>query len=94
MCEGLMCVCDNAIILDPPVFYEMTSDPGEKVPIPSDSSDKFKKMRDLMIKELELHVKSVGTINSQMTFTKMLWHPHLQPCCNFPSCQCTDPKYN
>lgn len=93
-CEGLICLCGSAIKLDPPVFYEMTSDPGERKPIPSDSSEKLIKMRDLMLIDLESHKKSVGTINSQMTLAKILWRPHLQPCCNFPSCECSDPKFN
>ncbi|XP_052072952.1 steryl-sulfatase-like isoform X2 [Mytilus californianus] len=93
-CEGLACLCRNAVILNPPVFYELTSDLGERKPIPSDSSEKYRNLRDIMTKELNDHVTSVGTINSQLTVRKLLWNPFLQPCCNFPTCKCTDPKYS
>lgn len=93
-CEGLACLCRNALVLNPPVFYELTSDLGERKPVPSDSSEKYRNLRDIMMKQLDDHVTSVGTINYQLTLTKLLWNPFLQPCCNFPTCKCTDSKYS
>ncbi|XP_061172195.1 steryl-sulfatase-like [Saccostrea echinata] len=92
-CYGLACSCSNTIKQDPPLLYDMTSDPGERNPINYTSNPTLQKIVEKITDAISEHKKSVGTPESRMTFFKLLWRPWFQPCCNFPSCSCSDPLY-
>ena len=72
----------------------MTSDPGETSPF-SSSSKEFKQLVPIMLDAIKAHEKSIGNIDSQFSWHKIMWRPDLQPCCNgtFPFCYCFDEKY-
>lgn len=72
----------------------MSSDPGEQRPIPINSDKEYQQLVDIMLKALDAHIQSVGIVDSQLTIPRMMWNPLLQPCCNFPSCKCSDPRYS
>ena len=87
------CSCKKALVLDPPVLFDMTSDPGENNPIRIDSNPKFTEIAELVDKAVEDHRKSIEPYENQFILPKLLWNPGLQTCCNFPYCSCVDPKY-
>nr|XP_022331454.1 steryl-sulfatase-like [Crassostrea virginica] len=92
-CYGLACECGNTIKYDPPLLFDMTADPGEKNPVNYKSNQNLQDIVNKIVTAISEHKKSVGTPESRMTFMKLLWRPWFQPCCNFPSCSCSDPVY-
>lgn len=72
----------------------MTSDPGERSPVDWVSEGK-QELVTTMLNAITEHSASLGNIESQFTWHKLMWRPHLQPCCNgtFPFCSCYDEKY-
>lgn len=87
------CLCRDAIKLDKPELYELTSDPGERNPLDIDSTEEYKKLAAIMNKAKEEHEKTVAHVQPQLSLYNSLWRPHMQPCCNFPYCSCEDSKY-
>ena len=89
-----VCQCNNAIKLQHPKLYEMTSDPGETTPIDTSSSD-YSHVTSVIQTAIDKHKSSIAPVASQFTYAKLIWRPFLQPCCNgtFPFCQCTDTKF-
>ena len=89
-----VCSCNHAIQLSSPELFDMTSDPGETSPF-STSSKEFKQLVPIMLDAIQAHEKSIGNIDSQFSWHKIMWRPDLQPCCNgtFPFCYCFDEKY-
>ncbi|XP_021378066.1 steryl-sulfatase-like isoform X1 [Mizuhopecten yessoensis] len=87
------CRCRDAIKLERPYLYDITSDPGENRPIDITSDQKYKELAELMIKATEEHTSSIVPVDCRLSFFKMLWRPQMQPCCNFPYCSCVDSKY-
>ncbi|XP_069116833.1 steryl-sulfatase-like [Argopecten irradians] len=87
------CNCEDAIKFEQPILYDITSDPGESKPIDISSDKKYKDLAELMIKATEEHKASIVPVDCRLTFFKILWRPHMQPCCNFPYCSCSDHKY-
>ena len=79
--------------MDPPVLYDMTSDPGEHRPIRIDTDEKYRKIAAIIETAVKNHKKSIKPVQNQFQLSKVMWLPHLQTCCNFPYCSCTDPKY-
>ena len=80
-------------MLDPPVLYDVTSDPEENHPIRSDQDEETKQITDRIITALAEHLKSIKPVDSQFTAKAIMWLPQLQECCNFPYCSCIDKKY-
>jgi hypothetical protein len=92
-CYGLACACTTTIKHDPPLLYDITDDPGERNPVNYKSNPKLQEIVQKMTNAIAEHKKDVGTPQSRMTFFKLMWRPWFQPCCNFPSCSCSDPVY-
>ncbi|XP_060083865.1 steryl-sulfatase-like [Ylistrum balloti] len=88
-----VCNCWDAIKLERPYLYDITSDPGENRPIDISSDKKYKEIAELMIKATEDHKNSIAPVDCRLSFFKLLWRPYMQPCCNFPYCSCVDIKY-
>lgn len=89
-----VCNCAKAHQLNPPELFELTSDPGETKPLYISSDEEYKIIVETMLKAKQEHKKSAVPAESQVTFYKVMWWPHLQPCCNFPYCSCKDTKYS
>ena len=87
------CFCSRALILNPPVLFDMTSDPEENKPIKIDTDPEYTKIADAINKAVENHKNSIAPCENQFVLQKLLWSPGLQTCCNFPHCHCTDSKY-
>lgn len=91
----LVCSCNNAIALNPPKLYDITSDPGETTPIQSDLQI-YKDVSEIVNIAILNHRKSLTPVESQFTWGKLAPKLSWQPCCNgvFPfNCLCVDKKY-
>ncbi len=94
-CGSLLCRCDgkDTIWHEHPLVFDMTSDPKESYPLDKDDA-MYNYVIDITNKAKEKHLKSMETAPTPPSDAEHLWQPHLQPCCNFPICSCTDPKYH
>ncbi|KAK3092346.1 hypothetical protein FSP39_001629 [Pinctada imbricata] len=84
------CVCSESIKLENPLLYEINSDPGEEKPL---NLEDHKEIVLAIEEAVKKHKESIQPTPPMMDFYKMLWRPHMQPCCNFPYCSCRDPVY-
>ncbi len=95
-CGGLACQCDGRTVRwhrDEPLLFDMTRNPREDDPL--DVTDpRYRPFVSKTGQGLKEHLDTLDkNVESQTSFWNVLWKPHLQPCCNFPYCSCTDPKY-
>ncbi|KAL4235555.1 hypothetical protein ACF0H5_003951 [Mactra antiquata] len=90
-----VCSCNHAFVLDTPLLYDITSDPGETNPIDSNSKQ-YKDIVPVILEAMKQHKNSIEPTTSQFSFRKVAPRFDWQPCCNgtFPfNCYCTDPKF-
>ncbi|KAL3865109.1 hypothetical protein ACJMK2_006738 [Sinanodonta woodiana] len=87
-----VCGCHSARVLEKPLLFDVTSDPGERSPLPS-SYPGYSDIIEAINKAVATHKSSIVPVESQFTARKLIWRPHWQDCCNFPKCSCSDPKY-
>ncbi|KAJ8308874.1 hypothetical protein KUTeg_013748 [Tegillarca granosa] len=92
-CEYL-CSCQSSITLDPPVLYELTSDPGERQPIKTSTSKEYQEIANKINMALHHHKDGIVPVEKQFSLHNLWWQPRLQICCNFPICECIDSKYS
>lgn len=94
-CE-YVCHCFGRFVIhhDPPILYNLAVDPSESQPIDMLSSPKFLKVISVVNNMRKNHEKSVTRVPDQFSFLNSIWLPWLQPCCNFPHCQCSDSKFD
>ena len=85
--------CPNYVQLNPPYLFNIDMDPGENNPISIESNTKYKAIVSVIDKATEKHKNSIPKVESMLTLWRVLWYPHLQPCCNFPTCSCLEEKY-
>ncbi|KAL8576162.1 hypothetical protein ACOMHN_027820 [Nucella lapillus] len=82
--------CKEALHLDPPKLYELTSDPTASVLL---SGKDHPHVVSAIVKAVRQHQDSVQEVPSQFTLWRLMWQPWNQPCCNFPACACEDEKF-
>ncbi|UYV83544.1 STS [Cordylochernes scorpioides] len=77
---------------EPPLVYNMTADPSEASPLPPNLAEPIILEADSARAAHQATLPDPPPI-SQFSTRNFLWKPWLQPCCNFPFCTCTDPRY-
>ncbi|CAG2106577.1 unnamed protein product [Medioppia subpectinata] len=87
-----MCMCFGAHVVhyNPPLLYNIASDPGENISIDINSDIKYQRIVDKISEEVKNHKQSVASVPSQFDFENTIWRPWLQPCCQFPTCSCSE----
>ena len=85
--------CHNYVHLNPQFLFNINSDPGENHPLSIETDPKYQDIVTIIDKATEKHTQSIPHVESMLSFRRVLWYPHLQPCCNFPLCSCMDRKY-
>lgn len=76
-----------------PIVYNIAVDPSENNQLdPNDA--KVKEILEIAGKKLEDHRKGISETADQFSIVNISWLPWLQPCCNFPYCQCLEEKYS
>lgn len=88
------CHCDDKYViwLEQPELYNIQQDISERHPI-SPKSNTYRKVMRTIRNAIYEHSAAVVHVDSQLSLSHSLWRPRYQPCCNFPACHCTDPKY-
>ena len=92
-CDVFVCHCIHAIWQDPPLLYNIATDPSEKTPLDT-SQPKYARILEVLKKAVKKHEASIAPVTNQFHWAKTIWNPLLQPCCNFPYCSCKDKKYS
>ncbi|CAH1785895.1 unnamed protein product [Owenia fusiformis] len=92
-CKFLCMDCSKSIPHDPPLLYNIEKDPKESKEIDINSNTMYKDIIAKVNIAVAQHKGSVTPVVNQYRFDKIFWRPWLQPCCNFPHCNCIDPKY-
>ena len=92
---GYICDCigDSVIYHDPPLLYNIAKDPSEENLLDS-TAPEYQHIMQAIQDGVQAHVDSIEPVEDQFDLIKMLPRPWLQPCCNPPSCKCTDDKFN
>ncbi|XP_035659881.1 arylsulfatase H-like [Branchiostoma floridae] len=92
--QQMVCYCDvqwGVTFNDPPLLYDVTNDPTEDRPISADSNPKYREVLDVITKAVEEHKQSLTKVDDQLAAGPLfLPRPWLQPCCNFPFCNCQE----
>ncbi|XP_076777071.1 arylsulfatase L-like isoform X2 [Arvicanthis niloticus] len=77
-----LCPCAGAVTEhDPPLLYELTSDPGEERPLAPGTEPAYAEVVAKLRQEHDVHHRSVGSIPQQLGSIYNVWLPWLQPCC-------------
>ncbi|XP_073526830.1 arylsulfatase H-like [Phyllobates terribilis] len=85
-----LCGCsgDKVIYHVPPLLYNLSNDPSEKNPLPTDS-ELYNEVLQTIQKAVAHHNATLHAVPQQLYGFNNLWDPRLQPCCGtFPFCLC------
>uniref|UniRef100_S4RPN3 Steroid sulfatase n=1 Tax=Petromyzon marinus TaxID=7757 RepID=S4RPN3_PETMA len=86
----VICHCHGSFVQthDPPLVFEMQSDPSESSPL-AVTSAAVQEVLAVVQRAVSSHQQSLTPVPSQFSLNNLLWKPWLQPCCGFlPSCGC------
>ncbi|XP_035660028.1 steryl-sulfatase-like [Branchiostoma floridae] len=84
------CAGQEVTYNDPPLLYDVTSDPTEDRLISVGSDPRYPIVIDVIKKAVEEHVDSLTEVENQFGVSNFIPRPWLQECCNFPFCDCQE----
>lgn len=92
---GFACSCfgDHVIVQDPPLLFNIVTDPGENRPCTKSDPCADENYDDVIahVNRAAAEFKSTLTeVENQYTWNKYVTRPWIQPCCNFPYCSCSE----
>ena len=95
-----LCRCEQVNWHDVPLLYNIGRDPSEKVLCtvdnlcePLTSEEDYHRVVTTIQESVEKHRETVDdSVTNQYSVFRLIPRPWLQPCCNFPNCQCTESK--
>ena len=92
-CYGI-CGCYGAdrTVHDQPLLFNVATDPSESQPLDT-TVPEHRNVLKIVSEAVAEQVQSVEQVENQFDYLKMMPRPWLQPCCNFPYCNCIDPVY-
>lgn len=96
-----VCMCHGEHVTPqaPPLLYDLSSDPSESRPLAPELEPRHREVLEQMDRAVRTHRDSLeaeGGVHAdgpsgQLTWTRILWRPWLQPCCGtFPFCGCEE----
>ncbi|XP_051464154.1 steryl-sulfatase isoform X3 [Apus apus] len=90
--DSHVCFCHEGFITwhDPPLLFDLSKDPEEKVPLTPETESRFYEILRVIHLAVENHTRSLDAVPNQLSWEKLLWKPWLQLCCSslFQSCYC------
>ncbi|NWY10323.1 STS sulfatase, partial [Aphelocoma coerulescens] len=90
--DSHVCFCHGEFITqhDPPLLFDLSRDPGEKVPLTPETESRFYEILRVIHQAVENHTRSLHAVPNQLSWDNLLWKPWLQLCCSslFQSCYC------
>ncbi|XP_065502173.1 steryl-sulfatase isoform X2 [Caloenas nicobarica] len=90
--DSHVCFCHGGFITqhDPPLLFDLSRDPEEKVPLTPETESRFYEILRVIHLAVDNHSRSLHAVPDQLSWNNLLWKPWLQPCCSslFQSCYC------
>ncbi|XP_053313345.1 arylsulfatase D-like [Spea bombifrons] len=89
--DKVLCACEGEGVIyhDPPLLFELSTDPSESNPLQVHSDPRYKTAINRIEKAVAKHRKTISTVPQQLSLWNGIWKPWLQPCCGtFPFCWC------
>ncbi|XP_077637713.1 steryl-sulfatase [Lonchura striata] len=90
--DSHVCFCHEGFITrhDPPLLFDLSRDPEEKVPLTPETESHFYKILRVVHQAVDNHTRSLHAVPNQLSWDNLLWKPWLQLCCSslFQSCYC------
>ncbi|XP_068777685.1 steryl-sulfatase isoform X3 [Struthio camelus] len=90
--DSHVCFCYGGFVTrhDPPLLFDLSRDPEEKVPLTPETESRFYEILHVILQAVDNHTKSLHAVPDQLSWDNLLWKPWLQPCCSslFQSCYC------
>ncbi|NXE21747.1 STS sulfatase, partial [Ardeotis kori] len=90
--DSHVCFCHDGFITrhDPPLLFDLSRDPEEKVPLTPETESRFYEILQVIHLAVDNHTRSLHAVPDQLSWDNLLWKPWLQPCCSslFQSCYC------
>ncbi|XP_038013956.1 steryl-sulfatase isoform X2 [Motacilla alba alba] len=90
--DSHVCFCHGGFITqhDPPLLFDLSRDPEEKVPLTPETESRFYEIIGVIHQAVENHTRSLHPVPNQLSWDNLLWKPWLQLCCSslFQSCYC------
>ncbi|XP_005151480.1 steryl-sulfatase [Melopsittacus undulatus] len=90
--DSHVCFCHGKFITwhDPPLLFDLSRDPEEKVPLTPKTERRFYEILRVIHLAVENHTRSLHAVPNQLSWGNLLWKPWLQLCCSslFQSCYC------
>ncbi|XP_075284114.1 steryl-sulfatase isoform X2 [Opisthocomus hoazin] len=90
--DSHVCFCHGAFITrhDPPLLFDLSRDPEEKVPLTPETESRFYEILRVIQLAVDNHTRSLHAVPDQLSWGNLLWKPWLQLCCSslFQSCYC------
>ncbi|NXO36764.1 STS sulfatase, partial [Locustella ochotensis] len=90
--DSHVCFCHGGFVTrhDPPLLFDLSRDPEEKVPLTPETESRFYKILRVVHEAVDNHTRSLHAVPNQLSWDNLLWKPWLQLCCSslFQSCYC------
>ncbi|KAJ7423654.1 Steryl-sulfatase [Willisornis vidua] len=90
--DSHVCFCHGGFIThhDPPLLFDLSRDPEEKVPLTPETESRFYEILRVIHLAIDNHTRSLHAVPNQLSWDNLLWKPWLQLCCSsvFQSCYC------
>ncbi|NWY68413.1 STS sulfatase, partial [Erithacus rubecula] len=90
--DSHVCFCHGGFIThhDPPLLFDLSRDPEEKVPLTPETESRFHEILGVVHQAVDNHTRSLHAVPNQLSWDNLLWKPWLQLCCSslFQSCYC------
>uniref|UniRef100_H0XQK5 Arylsulfatase D n=1 Tax=Otolemur garnettii TaxID=30611 RepID=H0XQK5_OTOGA len=76
---------------NPPLLFELSSDPSEAQPLSPDSEPLYHAVIARVAQAVAGHRETISPVPEQFSTSNIMWKPWLQPCCGqFPFCSCQE----
>ncbi|NXH45317.1 STS sulfatase, partial [Dicaeum eximium] len=90
--DSHVCFCHGGFITqhDPPLLFDLSRDPEEKVPLTPETESRFHEILRVVHQAVDNHTRTLHAAPNQLSWNNLLWKPWLQLCCSslFQSCYC------
>uniref|UniRef100_A0A8C4V3F3 Steroid sulfatase n=1 Tax=Falco tinnunculus TaxID=100819 RepID=A0A8C4V3F3_FALTI len=90
--DSHVCFCHGGFITqhDPPLLFDLSRDPEEKVPLTPETESRFYEILEVVHLAVNNHMRSLHAVPDQLSWDNLLWKPWLQLCCSslLQSCYC------
>ncbi|NXO03699.1 STS sulfatase, partial [Rhinopomastus cyanomelas] len=89
--DSLVCFCHEGFIKqhDPPLLFDLSRDPEEKVPLTAETEPRFDEVLRVVQLAVDNHTRSLRAVPNQLSLGNLIWKPWLQLCCSSLSQYCS-----